>query len=430
MKKYKYILFYTFIALLTLPLIQYQFNILSEPKLDGAFIKSKKIELTKDSWLSADFQDKYGNFFNDNLGFRSFFVKSYNQINKLLYKKISSKGTIIGKKNTLFQTSYIRAINGEDFVGSALLKKKTEKLQLVQKWLKQKNIDFVLVIAPGKASVLKEYIPEEYLIKNPDTINYDALIPILKKTNINYIDLKQYFLQIKDTTKYPLFPRCGTHWSGYAVSIAADTLFKYIEKITNTNLKDFHSESGEITDKNLRFTDDDIGKALNLIWDIKSDTLYYPNVVFDNSKKYKKLNVLSVGDSFNQSFWGFYPYFPELFDTSSRYWYYNKTVSWPKKFEGKPVYNLDFKSEIENRNLIILLTTEQNLNWFGFNFIEDLYFYENPNTNETDLLIKKYKNKILSDSNWLDQVKQKAAKRGLSLDSMITIDAEWMVKNK
>jgi len=430
MERYKYILFWIFIVLLTIPLLQYELKIFPEKDLGGAYIKHKKIPLTVNSWLSADYQRHYNDYFNDNLGFRPFFVKTYNQINKVLFNKISSAGTIIGKNNTLFQTSYIRAINGEDYQGKQILQKKVRKLQTVQKWLKDKNIDIVLVIAPGKASILKKYIPDELLKQNPDTTNYDELVSLLKKTNINYIDLKQYFLQIKDTCRYPLFPRCGTHWSGYGVTLAADTMFKYIEKITNTDLRNFHSEKGEITDKNLRFTDDDIGKALNLIWDIKSDTLYYPNVVFDHRKKYKKLKVLSVGDSFNQSFWGFYPYFSELFDTTTRYWYYNRTVSWPKKYEGKPTKTLDFKKEIESKDLLILVTTEQNLCQFGFNFIEDLFFCENPNIYSTELEVQRYKSKIITDDKWLQSVKQKALERNISLDSMITLDAIWMVKNK
>ncbi len=430
MNRYKHILFWFFIVVLTIPLLQYQLKIFPELELDGAYVKHKKTDLTVKSWLSGEYQQKYNDYYNDNLGFRPVFVKLYNQINKLLFKQISSSGTIIGKNNTLFQTSYITAINGEDYVGKKVLQKKVDKLQTVQGWLKQRNIDIVLVIAPGKASILKEYIPDKMLKKNPDTTNYDALIPLLKKTKINYIDLKQYFLNIKDTCRYPLFPRCGTHWSGYGVTLVADTLFKYIEKITNTNLVDFHSEPGEITDKNFRFTDYDIGKALNLMWEIKSDTLYYPSVVFDHSKKYKKLKVLSVGDSFNQSFWGFYPYFPELFDTSSRYWYYNRTLSWPKKYEGKPVKTLDFKKEIESRDLIIIVTTEQNLNWFGFNFIEDLYFYENPKVDSVALKVQYFKNKIITDDKWLESVKKKAKERNLSVDSMITLDAMWMVKNQ
>ncbi len=430
MKKYKYILFWFFITALTIPLLQYEFKIFPEQDLGGAYIKHKKIKLSKKTWLSGDYQQHYNDYYNDNLGFRPFFVKTYNQLNKLLFNKISSAGTIIGKNNTLFQTSYIRAINGDDYVGKKILQKKVKKLQTVQNWLKNKNINLVLVIAPGKASILKKFIPDKMLKKNPDTTNYNELITLLKNTNINYIDLKQYFLQIKDTCKYPLFPRCGTHWSGYGVTLAADTMFKFIEKITNTDLRDFHSEKGEITDKNLRFTDDDIGKALNLIWNIKSDTLYYPNIVFDHSKKYKKLKVLSVGDSFNQSFWEFYPYFSELFDTSTRYWYYNRTVSWPKKYEGIPVKTLNFKKEIETKDLIIILTTEQNIYQFGFNFIEDLFFYENPAVYRTKQKIKYFKNKIITDNKWLQSVKEKAKKRNISVDSMITIDAIWMVKNQ
>ncbi len=43
--------------------------------------------------------------------------------------------------------------------------------------------------------------------------------------------------------------------------------------------------------------------------------------------------------------------------------------------------------------------------------------------------IQKIKNRILSDENWLNQVKQKATKRGISVDSMLTLDAIWVYNN-
>ena len=111
----------------------------------------------------------------------------------------------------------------------------------------------------------------------------------------------------------------------------------------------FHSEPGVKIKDSLRFTDNDIGNALNLLRDIPSWEMYYPRIVFDSATKKSKPDVLSIGDSFNQSFWGFYPYFSALFGPNTRYWYYNKLIGWPDSLERKAisVESLDLKKEID-----------------------------------------------------------------------------------
>ena len=43
--------------------------------------------------------------------------------------------------------------------------------------------------------------------------------------------------------------------------------------------------------------------------------------------------------------------------------------------------------------------------------------------------VKYYINEIRKDSVWLESVKQKAIEKNISLDSMIRLDAEWLLKN-
>ena len=43
--------------------------------------------------------------------------------------------------------------------------------------------------------------------------------------------------------------------------------------------------------------------------------------------------------------------------------------------------------------------------------------------------VEYYKNKIRSDANWLKQIEEKARSRGVSVDSMVTLDAIWMFEH-
>ncbi len=44
--------------------------------------------------------------------------------------------------------------------------------------------------------------------------------------------------------------------------------------------------------------------------------------------------------------------------------------------------------------------------------------------------IKNYKHQILNSTEWLEQVKEKAWDRGISLDSMLTLDAIYLIQKE
>jgi hypothetical protein len=193
----------------------------------------------------------------------------------------------------------------------------------------------------------------------------------LKNCGLPFFDAKQFILERKKKEKFPLFPRTGIHWSGYAVTLVMDTLCKFIESESGFDLVNFNSQMGTVTNKELRFTDNDMGRSMNLLFPIEDWEMYYPNIVFEkNSKKFKP-NLLSIGDSFNQSFFGFYPYFEELFGKESQFWYYNKVVDWPYSLRNKfmNVDQLVTADEIKKMDIIMIVTTEQNLSDFGFGFV-------------------------------------------------------------
>ena len=263
--------------------------------------------------------------------------------------------------------------------------------------------------------------------------NYEAFSEQMNRQGIHLLDMRKYFLTLKPTSPYPLFPKCGTHWSGYSITLVADTLRKYIETVGGISLNSFYSEKGMETNENLRFTDNDIGKAMNLFWNVPSWNVYYPNIVFARDSSKKKPNMLSIGDSFTQSFFGFYPFFAEMFNEQSRYWYYNKIISWPDSIEKQyiSVETLDLKKEIEQRQVILMVSTEQNLKDFGFGFIENVYALYDPNNKlELEEKIASFVNKIKKDPIWIKNIEIKAKERRISLDSMIYLDARFLVEQE
>ena len=373
MRILKNILFVSFFLVLLWEQLLYFFPTTYVTDLKGEFIAVEKPQLSLDTWLSGQFQEQFMKHYEQDLALHPLLIKLRNQTGYSLFNEINAAGIEKGKDNVLFDNGYIKTYMGEDFIGDQAIKRKVEMLAYVQAELKKRNIDLVFVMAPGKASVLPEYIPGKYDLTKKTRSNYEAFSEEFLKQNINHLNITKYFLERKATAPYPLFTKCGVHWSGYGATLAADTTFKYLEKLRKINLPDFYDAGGEESFIP-RSTDADIGELTNLMVDIPSDKMYYPKIVFKTDTSKTKPNLLVIGDSFVWSWIGFYAYIPNLFNERSVFWYYNHETGWSANGNGKVLTkDLSLKNETLSRDVIMIINTEASLNNAGQFFIEQMF---------------------------------------------------------
>ena len=373
MKLLKHIFFILFFCVFLLELLQNVFPIFHFSSLNGVIAGEPKPNLTIDNWISGQYQEHQMRYFEQELDIRPTLIRFRNQLRYSVFNEASNSNVTIGKDNVLYGTGYIYPYLGKDFIGENKIKEVADKLLYVQQELKKRNIDLVFVIAPGKPSVFPEYLPSKYNLSEKKRTNYDAFSEQLKKQNINHIDFTNYFLKLKPKSKYPLFANSGMHWSGYGANIAADTLMKYMENLRGIDMIDYCSAGG-IESTTPCYTDADVAQNMNLIVDIPSEKMYYPAILFKKDTKKTKPNVLIIGDSFTWTWIEFYPYFPNLFDEKSAFWYYNHHVGWgPADKMEKLTENLNLKDETLHRDFILIVNTESNLNPPGQLFIDKMY---------------------------------------------------------
>lgn len=424
--KIQYIVFGFFISLLVLPNVFK--NLIEIKPLEGYFELAQPPVFSVDNWFNGKFQEGFNRNAEDYLGFRNILIRIRNQLDYSLFDVAHASGVVIGKNKVLFQESYLNGYMGLDNVGISVIERKLDKLELAQEELKKINKSVILILAPGKASYYSEFIPQSWWKKSQPHNNYDLFVKEIKARKINFIDFREYFLKMKDTVRYPLFPKGGTHWSGYGVTLVMDTLVKYIEEVQKVDLINFKYSSGIVTDRDFQFTDNDIEKGLNLLFPTKTWEVYYPDVQFESDTTKSKPNVLSIGDSFNQSFWGFYPFYSLLFGEQSQFWYYNRIVSWPDSIANRYISTelLDYKKEIEKRDIILIVLTEPNLNDLGFSFIDRVYNIYNPEI-DYEKRVSDYMYKVRNDSNLFLHYIEKARSRNITTEKMIFIDAVWLI---
>ena len=351
------------LLVLFLPIIQSNFKIVKLYELAGDTDKQKDTTLTFINYFSGNYQSKLNEHLSSEFGFRSLLIKLNNQINFSLFNNVNAQGVISGKDNYLFETTYINAQLGKDFIGEDSIKDRLKRLKIISDKLLTMNKHLMLIIAPGKPSFYREYLPDEYL-QNSKTNNYSIIKESLKTSGLNYIDFSAYFNQLKQTSKYPLYPKHGNHWSTYGAYLAADSIIKFIEWKQHADLPDLSIRS--IKTEQPKNDDKDIEYGINLLFRLKSFDLAYPEIAIDTTGKTKP-NVLIIGDSF---YWNLYHSGIDKCFTESEFRYYNQTAY---TAEGtKQIQEMNFENEIQKYDVIIILATESNIHNLGWGFMEQV----------------------------------------------------------
>lgn len=422
-------LFLIILFLLAIPTIQDKFNFMKLDELNGAVVQPEQKLFTMKDWFSGEYQLKEEEYLNGTFGFRNLFIRLNNQIAFSLFNKAKANGVVIGKNNYLYEEGYINAYYGTDFIGIDSITHRIERLKFLQDTLSKLNKTIIVVFAAGKGSFYPEYIPEEY-IKEKSNTNYEFYINLAKKYDLNYIDFNRYFIENKNTAKYPLYPKYGIHWSYYGACLVADSMIRYIEKIRNIDMPNLYWKDIELAEA--RESDYDIGNGMNLLFYLPSNKMAYPDVQIQSDSGKVKPSVLVISDSF---YWTMYGTSFTKALSKNHFWFYNKQV-YPEFYQnGLETNQVNLKDEINNHDIIIIMGTDASLPRIGWGFIENAYdlfkgIKKKPLFDAEFLKKMEIKRKyILTDEKWMEDIKRKAILNKLSVDSMLTLDIIWIIQN-
>ncbi|WP_343631462.1 hypothetical protein [Fluviicola sp.] len=379
-KRLKQLVFAGIIAVLFIPMIQHKFRFLEEKPLNGSFALSTKPEWTKKSWFSGEYQEKQDKYLAEHTGFYPSWVRLYNQWNFSLFDVIHANGVIAGKEHYLFEENYISAYYGMDFAGDKKIAETSRQLKLVQDTLKKKGIDLVVILAPGKASYVPEFIPDKYASSKKGKTNFEGYLKAFNKQAVAYIDMHTWFESMKRTTKHPLFSKTGIHWTAYGQFLVADSLVNYVSKSTKHEIPRLVLEKTELSDIAL-IDDGDIQKGANLMFDIRDLKLAYPKFHPNRAPEKEDPKVMVVSDSF---YWGlFNSNVSNWLFNNGEFWYYNEQIypnSYTKETWAK---DQDLNKKLEENKVVFIICTDANLPRLGFGFIErayELYYPKNKGT--------------------------------------------------
>jgi len=427
-------LFVLTLLILLLPIAQKQLHFFDIAPLSGDFVPKEKVEFSLNDWFKGDYQSKKEAYINEKFGFRNLCVRLNNQIAFTFFNYAKANGVTIGKDNYLYEENYIKAYYGDDFIGEGSIVKKVTQLKEIQTALKQKNIDLIVALAPGKGSFYPEFIPDRPPIQQEKNTNYTTYAKSLQEQQVNFIDLKKWFLQMKDTSSYPLYPKCGIHWSKYGEVLVLDSLLKHIGNLRGIQTPQIAIKKIEIPDT-IRGTDDDIEQGMNLLFNIPDFKMAYPVISKIADSNTTCPRMLTIADSY---FWGIYGEgFVKSYFNNGQFWYYNEQVYSQNSEEPTAVEELDFIKEIEKHDVILLLSTDANLSRFPYGIADRLYdVYVKGNKNalsKKEQRIRYFIKFIKESSELMQQMKKQAKQNKQSLEKEIRANASyyfWKENNK
>lgn len=329
MKSYRMLINVLFVVFLLLPGFQRLTKVPRTVALHGAVETAQSPKFRFRAWFDGSYARKFERAFNDRLGFRGHFVRTYNQAFFSLFGQpapVQGTQVLIGRDDWLFEDVYVQNfMRGSDERNPDTLRKTAQDLRQLQDELDRRGVGFVLVIAPSKPEIYPEYLPPDILARKrpPERqSSYEQFVPILRESGIRMVDFHDDFLSRKHASPHPFFSLGGTHWNRYAAYIAVQEIFNVLNPFMRQKARVPAMDSVVLSRP--RGAEKDLAVLLN-VWHVKAGRKPTPYpVVTPVTEAGVRLNLLLVGDSFcftlidamNQA---------RMFDTVNLF-YYNKSL--------------------------------------------------------------------------------------------------------
>ena len=352
-------------------MVQEHYKICEIKPLKGVTLTTEFPKFTVESFSKSKYQSQIEKYIAENFGFREFVIRLYNQYIWSCYHKTYSHFLIPGKGNWIY---YAEAVN--DYYGREQIKwhktpeeakewydKNVVMMCQLRNVLQSYGIEFLSFMAPSKAHVYPEYLPERS--RNTTTFNaieyYDKA---LTEAGFPHIEMTKWFKSMRDTLPYPIFPTMDNHWQFTSV-YAYDSLFRFMDNLNNFGIPKI--KYGEPQAYDLKFQSDEA--TLNLLFPVKNKNIDYKlDVEIECDENCRKPKVLFVGDSF---IWALDSHTPweELME-DVEIWFYNSSVF--KGFNRRPYKKEDINilREMLRADYIVFYTSGHQWHRATYNFVE------------------------------------------------------------
>ena len=178
----------------------------------------------EDGSLNKAFFSDFEAYFTEHMALRNPLVFADAKIQTTLFHESNVSGVICGTDGWLYYSSTLSDYLGTDVLSDRALYNLANNFSIVQDYLKERNIDFVLTIAPNKNTLYGEHMPyyKSYVV-NPDH-SAKLLAPYLAEQNVAYLDLFNLFEQQNEV----LYLKQDSHWNRKGAFLVYDAIMNQL----------------------------------------------------------------------------------------------------------------------------------------------------------------------------------------------------------
>ena len=419
-------------VLLILPTVQQHTKWFKMKPLKGATVATAQPKLSVKAFMTGEYQRQEEQYLSENIGFREPLTRLYNQMAWSLFRAPQNKTIFVNDDNWIFNDFTMKHYYGQsmyDYRGSNedMVKKMAndaKMLYLLQNVLKEYGVTFFVCLAPSKDMVCAEHVPQAKGFTRPVGIRaIDYYPPVFDSLGINYLNLSEYYMQIKDTVSYPIYLKSSSHWSTQAAVYIADSLFHYMEALSGLNIRNF--SFGEPYLASTRTPDADLEDVMNLLWSIESDMNYYVDVRLDNDTTADQPRWLTIGDSYYWE-WQYNLPLSQMFETN-HYWYYNNIV------HNDPIHGnvteVDLLRELLSSDIVMLIYSPCNLFDLNRQFLTQSLFCLLYEEGVAENKIKKIVEAIGNTPEWYSSIEENALAKGEDVAKAVEDNARYLLMN-
>ena len=432
----KTILFTLTAILLFASMLQKWFNLPRFRALEGVVVEQPMPKLNFKSYNDGSFQKQTESYLKQHFGYREPLIRLHNQYLWDFYGKtpVTEGQIVFGKDGWIYEPWVVNdhyqihfrthASSVEEM--TTRLAAEAKRVYQLQHILEPYGKYLFVCMPPSKDMIYPEYLPENRDTRYEGEEKMSARDFYKKeyaKLGVNFLDLEQDFLLMKDTADFMLFPKTGTHWSKYASLFAADTLIRYLEHLGDINMKNL--VIGPRVLKDAEGPDKDLESLLNLIRPLPRPKYYYATATTDNDSSAVKPKMITIGDSF---WWNIVNQLPmqDIF-SASPYWYYNSTIYYDNKHNS--VNEVDLVDEILSTDYINLFYSSTQLYKMNNDFTKNALIALCYDPEEIETINNNIEQSIRADSAWMEKLKERSVSQGKTLDEVISNERKWMVNN-
>ncbi len=416
------------LAVLFIPLLQSKLGWIKESGLSGAIVPAEKPTFGWKQFLTGEFQEKNDAYVNENFGFRKSALRLHNQIQFSAFNHSTVSGAVVGNHDQMLLQSYIDTYTGKDFIGNSAIREMATKTKQIQDSLLLQGTLLLPMIAPGKANIYPEYIPNQPT--EGYQTNYKSFTHMFDSLSLQYLDFERWFFNLKSKLPQPVFPKGGIHWTNYSEMLAVDSTLRYLSETQNLDIYQIDTTAVDYVAK-VDSSQSDVYLLLNLLKSPQSNTsVAYPRYTKKPNIGSRKVRMLVIGDSFYNHLWS--TNFDDTFIEQPNFWYYNRTPKNTIPNYPQDLQLLDLKEELKSYEVILIVCTDANLKEFAFGFVNRLYkeYVLGISKKNMEEMIEEVKQDILGKPEMMEQIRKKAEANGTTFEKQLQDDAVWIVNYK